>query len=292
MQSKNSSKNKKKIVITGAAGFVGRNVVQKLLRENYFVISVDMKDPKIKSKYHKFYKSTVKNFFLEKKIKNLHAIIHLASDPRNNYYYIKPDLALENISNTFLVLNYIKNLKIKPMLIFSSTKQIELDIKEKNMGPYSISKKFSEEIINFYTKNYGIKSFIIRFTEVFSMNDNPKNKALKKLIDRCSKNKEIVVDDKNHNFEFISIDVICKGIVKILKNRIKSRFINFYGNKLNIMDLLKKIKRNLKSKSKIKVIKRSKKKFSTKIYKEVNFKLIKTELFTSKLNKLIKNELG
>ena len=149
MQSKNSTLNKKKIVITGAAGFVGRNVVQKLIRENCFVISVDMKDPKIKSKYHKFYKSTVKNFFLKKKIKNLHAIIHLASDPRNNYYYIKPDLALENISNTFLVLNYIKSLKIKPMLIFSSTKQIELDIKEKNLGPYSISKKFSEEIIVF-----------------------------------------------------------------------------------------------------------------------------------------------
>ena len=67
MQSKNSTLNKKKIIITGAAGFVGRNVVQKLIRENYFVISVDMKDPKIKSKYHKFYKSTVKNFFLKKK---------------------------------------------------------------------------------------------------------------------------------------------------------------------------------------------------------------------------------
>ena len=292
MQSKNSTLNKKKIVITGAAGFVGRNVVQKLIRENCFVISVDMKDPKIKSKYHKFYKSTVKNFFLKKKIKNLHAIIHLASDPRNNYYYIKPDLALENISNTFLVLNYIKSLKIKPMLIFSSTKQIELDIKEKNLGPYSISKKYNKKIISFYSKNYGIKSFIIRFTEVFSMNDNPKNKALKKFIDRCSKNKDIVKDDKKNNFEFISIDVICKGIVKILKDRIKSRFINFYGNKLNIIDLLKKIIKNLKSNSKIKIIKKSKKKISIKINKEVDFKLIKTELFTSKLNKLIKNELG
>ncbi len=291
MQLKNSTINRKKIVITGAAGFVGRSVVEKLIRENYFVISVDMNDPKIKSKYHKFYKLTVKKFFSKKKIKNIHAILHLASDPRNNYYYIKPDLALENISNTFIILNYIKTLKIKPMLIFSSTKQIELDTKENNMGPYSISKKFSEEIISFYSKNYGIKSFIIRFTEVFSMNDNPKNKALKKLIDRCSKNEDIVVNDSNHNFEFISINVICKGIVKILKNKIKSRFINFYGNKLSIMDLLNKIKKNLKSSSEIKVRKKSKKRLSTKIDKEVNFKSIKTELFTSRLNQLIKNEL-
>ena len=55
MQLKNSTINRKKIVITGAAGFVGRSVVEQLIRENYFVISVDMNDPKIKLKYHKFY---------------------------------------------------------------------------------------------------------------------------------------------------------------------------------------------------------------------------------------------
>ena len=31
------------------------------------------------------------------------------------------------------------------------------------------------------------------------------------------KNEDIFVDDKNHHFEFISINVICKGIVEILK---------------------------------------------------------------------------
>ncbi len=292
MQSKNSTLNKKKVIVTGAAGFVGRNVVQKLISENYFVISIDLKNPRIRSKNHKYFKLSIKNFFLRKKLDNIFAIIHLASDPRNNYYLIKPELALENISNTFLILNYIKSLKFKPVLIFSSTKQIEIDTLAKNMGPYALSKKFSEEIIVFYSKNFGIKSHIIRFTEVFSMYDNPQNKALKKLIYKCSKNEDILVDDKNYNFEFISIEVICDGIIKILKKKIYSRFINFYGDKLNILTLLKKIKKILRSNSKIKLNKISKKKVSTKINKEVRFKLKKTDLFTSRLGELIKNETG
>ena len=291
MQLKSSILNKKKIIVTGAAGFVGRNIVQKLLKENYHVISVDIKDPKIKSKNHKYYKLSVKSFFSKKKIENLYAIIHLASDPRNNYYYLKPELALENISNTFLILGYIKNLKIKPVLIFSSTKQIELDTLAKDMGPYSISKKSSEELINFYSKNYGFRSYIIRFTEVFSMHDNPKNKALIKFISKSKKNENISIDNTNHNFEYISIEAICDGVIKILKNKIKYRYINFYGNKINILSLLMKIKRILNSNSKIIIKKLIKKKSDLKESKILNYKVNKNNLFYSKLKLIIGNEV-
>tara|TARA_Y100000031_G_C8211635_1_gene381266 strand:+ start:534 stop:1412 length:879 start_codon:yes stop_codon:yes gene_type:complete len=292
MQSKNSILNKKKIIVTGAAGFVGKSVVKKLINKNFFVISVDTKDPKIKHKNHRFFKSSVKNFFLKKTTTNAYAIVHLAADPRNNYYFQRPELALENISNMFYILNFIKSLSTKPILIFSSTKQIELDILAKNIGPYSLSKKFGEEIINFYFKNYGIKSYIIRFTEVFSMKGNPKNKALGKFIDKCSNNEDISIDNPNHKFEFISTDVISDGIIKILNNKVKTRVINFYGNKLNILDLLKKIKQILKSVSKIKVKKISKKKIIVTTNKQINYKIKKKDLFITKLDKLIKNELS
>jgi nucleoside-diphosphate-sugar epimerase len=293
MQLKSSILNKKKIIVTGAAGFVGRNIVQKLLKENYYIISVDLNDPKIKSKKHKYYKSSIKSFFLKKKIKNLYAIIHLASDPRNNYYYLKPELALENISNTFSILNYIKNLKKKPILIFSSTKQIELDTlaKDKDMGPYSISKKSSEEFINFFSQNYGFRSYIIRFTEVFSMHDNPKNKALIKFISKNKTNENISIDNVNHNFEYISIEVICDGIIKILKNKIKHKYINFYGNKINILSLLMKIKRILNSDSKIIIKKLIKRKSDLKKSKTLNYKVNKNDLFYSKLRLIIGNEI-
>ena len=291
MKSRNFILNKKKIIVTGAAGFVGRNIVKQLIKQNYTIISVDKKNTNIKSKNHKYYKSSIKNFFSKRKINNLHAIIHLASDPRNNYYYLKPELALENISNTFLILDYIKSLKIKPILIFSSTKQIELDILTKNIGPYSISKKCSEDIIDFYSKNFGINSYILRFSDVFSLNNNPKNKALKKFIDKCANNENITIDNTSHNFEYISIDTISEGIIKILKNKINHRYINFYGNKINILFLLKKIKKILKSNSKIIIKKLIKKKIYKSRYKTLKYNVGKKNLFNSKLNLLIKNEI-
>ena len=44
--------NKKKIIVTGAAGFIGKNLVLRLLKENYYVLSVDYKNPNIKHKYN------------------------------------------------------------------------------------------------------------------------------------------------------------------------------------------------------------------------------------------------
>ena len=290
MQLKNSILNKKKIIVTGGAGFIGRNIVQKLLKENYYVITVDIKNPKIKSKNHKYYKLSVKKFFSKKRIENIYAIIHLASDPRNNHYYLKPELALKSISNTFLILTHIRNLKIKPILIFSSTKQIELDTLAKNMGPYSISKKFSEELIDFYSKKYGFRAYIIRFTEVFSMHDNPKKRALIKLISKSKKNEDISIDNINHNFEYIGIEPICDGIIKILKNRIKYRYINFYGNKINILSILIKIKRILNSNSKI-MIKKLIKKSDLKESKTLKYKVNKKYFFYSKLRSIIGNEV-
>ena len=166
-----------------------------------------------------------------------------------------------------------------------------LDTLAKNMGPYSISKKSSEELINFYSKNYGFRSYIIRFTEVFSMHDNPKNKALIKFISKSKKNENISIDNTNHNFEYISIEAICDGVIKILKNKIKYRYINFYGNKINILSLLMKIKRILNSNSKIIIKKLIKKKSDLKESKILNYKVNKNNLFYSKLKLIIGNEV-
>lgn len=287
---KNSIQSKKKIIVTGSLGFVGKNIVQKLLDENYFVISIDIKDTSIKSKNFKHFKTSVENFFKKKKIDNVYAIIDLAADPRNNYYYLKPELALKNISNIFLILNYIKSFKKKPILIFSSTKQIETDELAKNKGPYSISKKFSEELIDFYYKNFGVLSHVIRFSDVFSINNNPKNKALIKFINKSKKNENIIVDNINHNFEYISIEAICEGIIKILKKKIKYRYINFYGNKINILSLLKKINKILNSNSKI-IVKKKKEKNISKKNNILNYKVIKNNLFVSKINLIVNNAI-
>lgn len=291
MQLKNSIKNKKKIVVTGAGGFLGKSVALNLLKNNYYVISVDLKNPNIKSSNHRYYKSTVKNFFSKKKIHNIYSIIHLAADPRNYHYYLKPELAIENISNLLIILNYLKKLKIKPSLIFSSTKQIEKDYLTRNLGPYSISKKTCEELIEFYSKNYGVKFHILRLSDIFSKINNPKNKALNKILNRSKNNQNIFIDNKKHNFEYVNTDVICEGILKILDKKLNYKYINFYGEIMNIVKLVKKINKNLKSRSKIVIGKSVNNKIKLKKDKILNYYINKKSSFDSNLNLIIENEL-
>ena len=66
MKSKNSILNKKKVLIFGGAGFLGKILTNKLLKENFFVISVDLKNSNIKSKNHKFIKCSIKKFISKK----------------------------------------------------------------------------------------------------------------------------------------------------------------------------------------------------------------------------------
>ena len=291
MQLNNSTKNKKKVIVTGAAGFLGKGLVLKLLKENYYVISVDKKNPKIKSSNHRYYKCSIKNFFLKKKIGNIFSIIHLAADPRNNYYYLKPELALENISNMLIILNYLKKPKIKPLLIFSSTKQIEKDAQTANLGPYSISKKTCEELIEFYSKYYGVKYNIIRLSDIYSVKNNPKNKALIKILNKSKNNEKIIVSNKKHNFEYISVENIYEGIIKILKRKLNFRHINFYGSKINILKLIKQINRYLNSKSKIVFGKSVDSRILFKKNKILNYRISKKNLFEKNLKLIIKNEL-
>ena len=118
-----------------------------------------------------------------------------------------------------------------------------------------------------------------------------KNKALIKFISKNKTNENISIDNVNHNFEYISIEVICDGIIKILKNKIKHKYINFYGNKINILSLLMKIKRILNSDSKIIIKKLIKRKSDLKKSKTLNYKVNKNDLFYSKLRLIIGNEI-
>ena len=189
-----------------------------------------------------------------------------------------------------VILDFIKNSKSEPTLIFSSTKTIENDILAKNMGPYSISKRACEELIGFYSRYYKVKFHIIRFNEVFSIKNNPKNKALVKLLHKSENNEKIFIDNKNHNFEYFNLEVICEGIVKILKEKIKYQFINFYGEKINILQLVTKINKILNSNSKIVIKKQTNKKSLVINNKTLYHKVSEKNKFFSNLHLIIKNE--
>jgi len=246
-------KSRKKIIVTGGSGYLGRYIVNELI-EKYQIISIDKKKINLKNKNYIMVQSSIKNFFEKKKIENIYAIIHLATaEARSDLYINNPELALQNINDMHFILDGIKRSKKKPILVFASSKQIENDNKNNIKNPYSLSKEFCENLIRFYSKNYNVKSYILRFSDIFSLFNNPPKKALMVLINKFIKNEKININDSNHFFEYISVQDIINGISKLLsQKKHKTKQINFYGKKIMISKLIKIIKKITKSNSKIK----------------------------------------
>ena len=253
MQLKNFLKINKKnsrVIITGSAGLVGNYLVKKLLKDNYKIISVDTRDPRILHKNHVFFKQRVEDFF-KKKLFNIDAIIHLAAHSRNGPSMDNPDLYIRNnILSTLSILEKIKNKKI--LLFFPGSYQFENDKKKLFYSPYSLSKFSSEELVKFYGHNYNLRFCILKFSDVFSFFYNPKQKALSIFIKKLKKNRNIFINNKNNNFDFLSLELIAQTILNFLKvNPKTSLVVRFKTSKISTIKLIKLLKKKINSKSKI-----------------------------------------
>ena len=242
-------KKNKKIIITGGSGYLGK-ILTINLSKNYKIITIDKKKFNSNLKNHIHITTDLKSFFDKKKLNAIYAIIHLAGESKNSSYNSCPKLGLDNVKNIYSILDSIVKVKKKPKLIFASTKQIENDLSTQNSNSYSISKKFCEDLIIHYIKTYRINASIVRLSDIFSITNNPTNKAFGKFLKLIKKNKKIFVDNKKHNFELIDTKIIEKNINLILKKR-NNIFLQIYGEKINIINLINSIKKLYNSSSKI-----------------------------------------
>ena len=117
---------KKKILVTGAKGFIGDHWCRKLIDEGHKVDALDIKrntNP-VNSKNYKYYKKSVFNFRLLKKlIKKNDIICHFAGIAEPLQYLKKPiDVIDLTISPSFEIIKLCN--KYKKRIIFTSTSEV------------------------------------------------------------------------------------------------------------------------------------------------------------------------
>lgn len=245
---------KKEVIITGSSGFLGQAIV-KNLSNRFKIIGIDKKKKLNNEKNINYTKQNLNYFFKKKNLKNVHSIIHLATaESRANIYEKKPNLAKKNINDLLSILEKIKKDKKRILLIFASSRDIERNSEYEKKNLYSISKEYCENLIRIYSKSSNFTFYIVRFPDLidFELNKNPKKKALFKIVNNVEQSNDIIIDNTNHAFEFISRDIISKRIEQILTSKIKrNSILSFRGKKINIVKLTKKIIKMKNSKSNI-----------------------------------------
>ncbi len=165
---------KNKIIITGGAGFVGTNLIKKLIKEtNYKIISIDnyssgTKKNHIKNKRVNYIKGDTTNIskFI-KKPKEIKSIFHFGEFARIYQSFLKMNECINSNSvGSNAVFNFCLKHKIK--LIYSATSaSLGNSGKDKNLSPYAFFKAKNLEILENLKKWFNFKYEVIYFYNVY-----------------------------------------------------------------------------------------------------------------------------
>ena len=271
----------KKIVVTGGLGFIGSNLIELLIKKNYFIINIDkvtyssnfynVKEFKSLRNY-KFIKCKIgdKKFL---KILNKYkpsCIFNLAAETHVDRSIDNPDNFINsNIVDVYKLLEsfkkYIKKNKCK--LIHISTDEVYGDILKGRTtekfpynpsSPYAASKAASDHLVNSFVRTYKIPAIVTNCSNNYGPKQHPE-KLIPKLIFNILNNRYLPIYGKGLNSrEWIYVKDHCEALYKIYLNGRIGSFYNIGSNKnlTNIQitkELLKIAKKTIKIGKKVKI---------------------------------------
>ena len=170
------------LVITGGAGFVGSNLIEKLLKiSKKNIISIDNyssghKKNHIKSPRIKYLNGDTKDikFILSKYTSKIEAVFHFGEFSRIYQSFIKFSECLKSNSiGTHEVFKFCLENKIK--LIYSATSAtLGKNGNDKNLSPYAFTKFKNLELLENLKKWFNLRYEVIFFYNVYGPRQNKK----------------------------------------------------------------------------------------------------------------------
>ena len=243
-----------KILVTGAAGFIGFHLCKKLLEDKHQILGIDninnYYDVKLKKnrlkillgkKNFKFKKIDISDTNFVKKIypiaKNFRIIIHLAAQAGVRYSITHPYKYIEsNVKAQISILELAKKIKSFEHLIYASSssvygsnKKIPFSIDDRVDNPislYGASKRSGELITQSYSKMFNINCTGLRFFSVYGPWGRP-DMAAYIFTKNIFQNKTLdLFNFGRMERDFTFIDDIINGITPLIK--IKKRKDNIH----------------------------------------------------------------
>ncbi|PKL00625.1 MAG: NAD-dependent epimerase [Tenericutes bacterium HGW-Tenericutes-1] len=232
-------------LVTGAAGFIGYFLSERLLSEGNTVVGIDnlndyydinLKKTRLDLLVGKanfsFHKIDISNKEILERIFKMHKIdyvINLAAQAGVRYSIENPDVYIQsNIIGFFNILEMCRHYPVKHLVyassssVYGSNQKVpfeETDFVDHPVSLYAATKKSNELMAHTYSHLYNIPSTGLRFFTVYGPMGRP-DMAYYSFIDKYFKGESIKIFN-NGDFEndmyrdFTYVDDIVEGIIKV-----------------------------------------------------------------------------
>lgn len=235
----------KTILVTGAAGFIGSNLVKRIYKEtpNVAVIGIDnmnayydvaLKDFRLKEleQYSTF--TFVKGNIADKELINElfekykpSIVVNLAAQAGVRYSITNPDAYIEsNLVGFFNILEACRNYPVEHLVyassssVYGSNKKVPYSTDDKVDNPvslYAATKKSNELMAHAYSKLYNIPSTGLRFFTVYGPAGRP-DMAYFGFTNKLVKGETIkIFNYGNCKRDFTYVDDIVEGVVRVMQ---------------------------------------------------------------------------
>jgi len=169
-------------LVTGGAGFIGSNIVDKLLELGHEVVVIDNESSEAHEHFYwndkcKNHKLDICNFELIKDLfKNVDYVFHLAAEARIQPSINNPIHATHvNVVGTCNVLEASRQNKVKRVIYSSTSAAYGLkneipyreDMPKDCLNVYSVSKTAGEDLCKMYYNLYGLETISFRYFNVY-----------------------------------------------------------------------------------------------------------------------------
>ena len=265
-------------LVTGAAGFVGSHLCERLIKEGMDVIGIDsfsdyyprsIKQNNI-SKFlsessFRFVEADILDLDLSKLLKDLDYIFHQAAQAgvraswgKNFETYVR-----NNIQASQYLLEACKTSPVKAFIhassssVYGDTRDLPMreETKTEPVSPYGVTKLAAEHLCNLYRRNFGIPVIILRYFTVYGPRQRP-DMAFHKFL-KATLNGDLITiygnGEQTRDFTFIS-DVVEANLLAMKCGAFGETFNIGGGSRVSLKETLKLVRQITKKDPKIRYI--------------------------------------
>ena len=215
-----------KFLVTGGAGFVGTNLIKRLLKDGHQVISFDNYSTGFKKNRQEgcqylevdISNSTHVNTYMNVNASDVDVIFHMAALPRIKPSFENPTEVIDvNLKVTVNILECARKYNIP--VIYAGSSSFHGGVYK---NPYTFSKWQGEELCKMYEQIYGLQVTTCRFYNVYGdhmINEGSYRTVLSIFLEQCKNNETYTITgDGEQRRDFTHVDDIIDAMVKCVEN--------------------------------------------------------------------------